>query len=533
MSRSLSLSWFPENRRSDILVALFIALAGIVFCVYAFKKPAGDFANYFYSAHALRSGDSWNEIYDIFWFNLQHVGKADFANHMPVPPQSLFFYQPFRYCHDLPTAKLIYNLLGVSVFSFAFYRLLRSGILKAKTAVYLLALPALVPLYYNVLFGQAYTYLAAALIGVLLLYHKGHIWLPALLLSAVVALKITPVILLFFFIVRRDWRFTGAFLLFSLVFLFLGTLAAGYGTVMKYYVHVLPRLLDGYVSDPYSTSFHGFIVILRRLFSPDALLNPDAPFRLDGPWISLVNGIFVLALLWFVLREIVRRNFSLTDSFYLLLLFLFLTSGYTSTYSFLLLLPFFPQLPPRRAIAVLGLVALVMVLPPRMLDGWPALPAHFKFLLLLPALFLCGENKKMPLPVVARMLLGGMVLLAAIRFFSPSDIPSIRYFAPGQIKDHFVFRFGADSSGISYASYKQSGITLSQKAAMSLPPLKQLRLLDSLNRCGEVFLPGHWQARSFYCLGDTVVFLSDYKRGPGLFNIYGMPEAEFEKLIKH
>ncbi|TND04849.1 MAG: hypothetical protein FD123_3786 [Bacteroidetes bacterium] len=524
-----------QNRRLDTVLCLLFALAGLGFAIYAYHKPVSDFGNYFFSSREAFGDKVWSNVYDVFAFNVKYSGEGVFLNHTPVPPQSMLFYLPFRFAEDVYLSRFLFNLFGVLLFVFALHRLLRSPLLKSKTGLYLLAIPALIPFYYNIAFGQSYTYIAAALIGMLLLYEKGK-WLPAsLLLAVVISLKTTPLVLLLYFILKKDWRFVIGTVFICLLFLALTIPATGFETVYNYYAHIFPRISDGYVSDPYSTSFHGFIVILRKLFSPDALLNPQALSDAGSAWISIVSGLISLLTLWIAFSLVWKKWNEPAAGIFVLLLFLNLSSGYMSTYSLLLLFPFFPAVNSRKDWISVFLLALAFALPPRLFDGWPVLLAHYKFWLFLAVLFLQFRDGKaiFSIPVAGFYVLGfsGIFLLA--KSMNTKDIPAISYYAPEKIREHYVFRYRLDPAGLQYTYWDNKSAQQEKHADKPLLRQDEDTMLHRLNQAQEIFLPGHWQAKQFTRVNDTVVFLSDYKRGAGLYNLFCMPVKEFEALVKN
>ena len=47
----------------------------------------------------------------------------------------------------------------------------------------------------------------------------------------------------------------------------------------------------------------------------------------------------------------------------------------------------------------------------------------------------------------------------------------------------------------------------------------------------SLFFKDGTQIKPIGCMGDTVVVLSDYNRGPGLYNLFKLQKKEYQKLI--
>jgi hypothetical protein len=515
-----------HSRRNDLLLVLLLALGGIVLSFYVQHKPLGDFGNYYFSGKMAFTGQVWEKVYDVFAFNTWINEPQLFLDHTSVPPQSILLFYPLQLFADPYTAKLAFNVFGSLLFAFACWYLLRSGLVK-RSVFYVMLVPALVPFYYNILFGQTYLLLGALLIFAVILYEKKH-WLAAAgLLAVVIAFKITPVVLLVYFLWKKDFRFAGATVLFSLLLLGLTVPFTGMNTITHYYNEILPRMLQGYVSDPYSESFHGFIVLLRKLFSFDAVLNPAPAAVLSDVWIAVLNTLFTLGVLLCSLMLFRREAGQTGRGIFLLLLFTNLCSGYNSSYALLLFLPFLPGSVTWKDKLALLLLALVLVLPPRLFENQFALLAHYKLILFLGVLLLLlpGRDKNfrfagmnIVLPVL--FLFAGLLQLLQTR-----QTLSVTYYNAAQLPEHFILDYNIMPGKMNYTYWGYAGKNTGSITIPDVPYSWDKRT----NELQE--LPGHWQVRNCIRMNGQVIFLSDYKRGVGLYHVFCMPEAAFDELL--
>lgn len=515
-----------HGRRNDLLLVLLLALGGIVLSFYVQHKPLGDFGNYYFSGKMAFTGQVWQKVYDVYAFNSWIDMPQLFLDHTSVPPQSILLFYPLQSFADPYTAKLAFNIFGTLLFAFACRQLLRSGLVK-RSVFYVMLVPALVPFYYNILFGQTYLVLGALLIFTVLFYEKQRRLVAAALLAVVIAYKITPVVLLLYFIWKKDFRFTGVVLLFSVLLLGLTVPFTGTDTLTHYYSEILPRMLQGYVSDPYSESFHGFIVLLRKLFSFDAVLNPAPATVLSDGWITVMNSLFTAGVLVCCLARFRREAGHTGNAFFLLLLFTNLCSGYNSSYALLLFLPFLPAAETWKEKTALLLIALALVLPPRLFENQVAVLAHYKLILFLGVLVLLlpGRAEKFRfagmniiLPVL--FLLAGLLQILQQR----SPLP-VTYYNAAQLPEHFILDYNITPGKLNYTFWGYAGKNTGSIVIPDAPYNWDKRT----NELRE--LPGHWQVRNCIRMNGQVIFLSDYKRGVGLYNVFCMPEAAFDELL--
>src|ERR1044072_2397755 len=178
---------------------LMIIMAGILFIVLSIGKPISDFGNYYYGAKLAVAGRNvQNEVYDVMQFNtnVALAGESDFfLNHNTVPPQSMLLYYPVTWLGSAGTAKIIFNVLSLLLFVFTLGRFWKQFSFTNHYAVAALFVAALMPVYYNILFGQAFLVITALIMETILQAEKRP-WLAGLFLALAVSLKLSPAVFL-------------------------------------------------------------------------------------------------------------------------------------------------------------------------------------------------------------------------------------------------------------------------------------------------------------------------------------------------
>lgn len=518
----------PDKRENNtaILIPIVTLVMGLIACVYAWSKPLGDFANYYYGAAFISSGD-YQQVYDVHRFNeaVELVGHHQlFLDHTSVPPQTPFFYKPFTLFADPFVSRGIFNVLGVCCFAFMLFRLLKNyaPLSFPRSTVFLAAMAY--PMYQNIVLGQTYLFIASLLIAVWLAYLNGRHIQASIWLALAVVLKITPIIILVFFIVRRQWRLVISFIIAYIIISAITLLVTGYEVFELYYLHLLPRIMDGYINDPYTPSYHGFVVLLRHLGQYDAVLNPHPTYQFSPQLIGLLNLILLLPLFAVVLYRCILQKSTETAALVLLLLFLFIGSGYFSTYS-LLVLPPFLILHRKGAAPVfqLILVLIICAVPPRILQDAPVWIQHFKLyaLLLLFALTLTRPERTVRMNAIAALLLIVFAAANLAKLFLLESPPKYTYFS-NAIVQHYVTDYSIVNDSLQATVYSMKGkqnvkIPLSKATSCSLPLPKKAQYLG----------PGNLLYKNIVCRNDSVIFMCDVGRGVGLYHLYCVPARQF------
>ncbi|MCL6445956.1 MAG: DUF2029 domain-containing protein [Alicyclobacillus sp.] len=258
------------------LVSILIFLAALAvflvrfFPVYAGAPPDRPDFDWYYDAFNLiwNYGNLRTSLYDPY---IQHMGMVAIGvnNYDPLdfygyPPQFAILWS-WLAAFDLPTAKGLWTLMAVLAYVGAFILLLRMAAPNARYEIYLLLLASVLfsfPLYQDLYWGQANSFIFLAMVGAFYLYWKNRWpWVAGLLLGVAVVFKLTPAFALLVFLLRRQWRM----LMGCVVWIVLSTVASafilGWGTLWQF-VKVLPSFNAQNMQHgpaPWNSSFAGVL----------------------------------------------------------------------------------------------------------------------------------------------------------------------------------------------------------------------------------------------------------------------------------
>jgi hypothetical protein len=520
------------SNKLDKLFPFSIFVIGLIISFYCYNKPLSDFSNYYFGSKILMSGQNvWNEIYDVASFNKNVINEGFqglFLSHTSVPPQSLIFYTPFSLIDNPYLSKFIFNILGVCIFSFVIFLLQTKGklILNHK---WILLLFFIIPLYYNLLFGQTYLYIAAV---VLVLIYASSRWmhLTAILLAISISIKITPIVFLLYYFLKKQYRIVFYTLAYCVVIFVFSWFVVGEETMYNFFKYILPKLLDGYVNDPFSSSYHNVITILRDCFLYDEVLNPSVYVSLTTSMIGLINAIICGIVLLVTLQSLNSEKISKSNAFIVLIVLMNIISGYTSTYSLLIMFPAILFNQERMSSLFYILLALICFLPPRMMEDVGPLLAHYKLYLFFGLfLVLISEDRVLRISMGSWLVLSVFTVLSIVKIAVSNQRPTFLYYQPKVLNEHFIVDATISNVQLSYVFYNYSGYNEKVLIDSNLKDNCSDYLNDFYKT--SLFLKDGTQIKSIGCFGDTVVVLSDYNRGPGLYNLFKVQNKEYQKLI--
>lgn len=502
-----------------------VLIAGAVFIALSMHKPISDFGNYYYGSRLAVQGKGVDALYDVMAFNryVEQQGEQNFfLSFTTVSPQTVLLWQPFSWIPGAQTAKIIFNISGLLLFVFSLHRFMRKYSLTIGWKELALTLAALVPVYYNMLFGQTYLIVAALIMESVLSADKRN-WLSGLLLAVVIALKVSPAILLIWFLAQRKFRVVVWTVVCWLLITWVNAiLFDGMGAATRhFYVETLPRMMNGFVTDPYSSSYQGFIVFLRKLCVPDAILNPHALIAGTERVVQLINSLFFI-LIAFLLTGAWKSTLDVRKKILLLLLVVNITSGYNSTYSMLLLLPFISFGTGQRDAVRLLLYGVVFAFPPRIFDGYTAFAEEYKLWIFI-ALFLLEIRPSLSYSRIEKpqLIVGAMLLIMIVfRLGQRPEVLPLKYYHPETVQQDYVLDAFVNDGEIGYLSFSADGFKeYNLKTAESW----------STGNADLQYVHGVTIRTVGYCNGNYLV-LSDYHRGPGLFHLYTITGQELNML---
>ena len=309
-----------------------------VFCAYkAIDLPIHDFSNYYFGAKFLAEGNFNSEIYFPYQFNkaIFDLGyQTIFVSYAPNSPFLAVFFLPFSWI-SVATAKLIFNSVSIILLVFSIYRLFSFYKLNFKFAL-LIPILFLVPLKNSLLFGQVYFLLFFLLSEGLIAYEKQHLKSMGFLWSLAILLKVFPMLLVLFLILKKQWK--GLFYLASscVILLVISTLFTGIDIWLFYLKEVLPKASNGEITTAFVDNYQSVFMFLKRFLVFHATENSNAIFNHTFLFSALLLAfkIVVLTIGYFVSKN--NSNSLLVFSYWILAMILL--SPYGSTYTFVLIL---------------------------------------------------------------------------------------------------------------------------------------------------------------------------------------------------
>ncbi|MBA3663413.1 MAG: DUF2029 domain-containing protein [Bacteroidetes bacterium] len=335
-----------------------------VFClVLARNKPVGDFGNYYYGSKIFSKTGSALSLYsDIHQFNEQikiFGEKNFFENYIPVPPFSIILYYPFIF-FKCSTAKLVFNILGALLICFSTRRFLR---LESKSGYpYAFAIFALLlPLFNNMVQGQSYTIIAALLLEIYIARQKGRHVLIGCLIALIFHIKLFPAFILFYFIVKKEFKVVLWSLLMIVLLLVITVSVVGGGVVTHYFEEIVPRLFKNEIVDPFYAGHQSLHVFLTNVFCYDGLSNPYPLVNMPAV-AAVIEGVVVGLLLYLSAAIIKWRDECVTYGMFSFLIIVI--NKYIPSYSLLILFPFILSVfNLRKSFLILVLLTLACNLP--------------------------------------------------------------------------------------------------------------------------------------------------------------------------
>jgi hypothetical protein len=290
----------PEHRRQKFIEVAVFAL----FCLYfiahtlprAWRSLNTDFPNYYLTARLVREGVDPARAYEWIWLQREKDHRnidQRIVGLVPITPFSTLAMWPIAALSPLvakhiwivfnlallfPIALLVRTITGLS--------LLQIGILFAITF----------PLHRNLLYGQYYIFLLAILTAACWAAQRRYSRLAGALVALGIAVKIFPILLVLYFLRKRDWKALSACVL-TVALCELASIACfGWSLHRTYLLQVLPWTLRGECLDPYNLASSSISSLLHRLFIYEPQWNTHPALR--APWLyAVLHPILQMALL--------------------------------------------------------------------------------------------------------------------------------------------------------------------------------------------------------------------------------------------
>jgi len=518
-------SWLPTLLSPAALSAVIFAIAGLLCLWQCRDAPIGDFGNYYYGSKLWLDHRFGLEDYHSIWhFNTQIRSFGEtrfFLNYTPVPPFSLLCYAPFVFM-KAAVAKFVFNVLGLSVFVFTWFRFAQWVMPESR---WLIVVPFIcyMPLYNNMLQGQTYLFISAALMNFFLAAEKHKTLQASAWMTLAISLKLFPVFFLLYVLLRGRYRIVFYSLLFSAAAYLLGGWVAGPGVLRYYSFEVLPRLFQNDIVGAFYSGNQSVYTLLLDLFTQDSLGNPKVIFH--APWLvpvleGLIGGFLLAVLISF-------RKAPHALLFGLSALVALLVGRYQTSYGLMLLLPFVPLccLKVSRSVWTLFylfLLAIAMSWPVGQFLGSPLLLRYGRLWCLL-LLFVTYVFYQRLWPNY-RITFASIVLLITVRWLSYQP-RSVRYVEIQNTKGIlYDYQIQEDSLTL-FSTLGEKDLSETIYFPVTWRVDTMLSVKDGILYCGENILDdGPGQKKKPIVVSDSLVlFMNDRNQGIGFYKLTCVP----------
>lgn len=486
--------------------------------------PLHDFSNSYFSAYLFIHGLLDISIFDPGKFNItiHSMGfPTIFLSFNPNPPSTPLLFAPFAFFAPF-ASKLIFTAIGIGCFSISLYRL--AAHFKIPWG-YLGIIPIIfyIPIMNTILYGQTYFIIFCLLAeGFLQLENKkrlgaGFFWTLAIFL------KVFPVVVLGYLIIKREWRTVVCLLVCCFVLL---AFCIGFQGVelWKYYVFtILPQSFNGQITTPFVVSYQSFYMVLKFLLVKDKFLNPYP--MLDNVLLFIYLNYFLKALL-LVTTYIILTKRSDFFGFGILFLTVILMLPYGSTYgNVLLIFIFINVLANKKLGSILWVSSGLFLISNLGVWHFASLPRVFQFprLFLLIVLYLVLTINYLPKINWSWAIL---FFLPIIPWFIQLQQPTIKETELISTDDRpLLLDISFENGYLTYEYWGHQGLK-SVKTGLKGKPENHKSIFiqnDQVYYEGKQLTFSQSHKKSPLVMNGNVVFLSDLGKGMGFYSIWAVP----------
>ncbi|HLA56167.1 MAG TPA: glycosyltransferase family 87 protein [Flavobacterium sp.] len=495
-------------------------------CVFFIYKAVGfephDFANYYFGGYFLGQHHFTSDIYFPYWFNTKIVAlgyQPAFTGFAPNTPFLALLFYPLSFL-SLASAKLVFNIISVSLFIYSLKRLVSFYNINA---VYVLFIPVLflVPIRNEIMFGQVYLLLFFFLAESWLAYEKKQLWKTATYLSLAILLKVFPILLVVIFLFKKQWKFLGYTLLFCLILASSTLIFCGLDVWGFYTSNVLSKAFNGGIASAYVDNYQSVFMFLKRLLVFDATENSGG-FLHNSLLFSAVILAFKIKLIAIGYYITKKGSYQILVLSYWILAMI-LISPYGSTYTFVLMLfPFFAlvksDLSKVKKAALLILLFVLNNVPLSFFMESP-FPMSYSRLFVLIAFFMIF------LSVVYQMVNWKMVSLAAVVallvvVIFKTDKHIVSAYALTKDSPLLIYDYKIENNKLTYFYWNQNG-----ENVQSIP-FKASNIVEADLTQNQIYFYGKKidsdsgnKRKPIVIDGKTLLYLSDYDRGIGFYTL--------------
>ena len=515
---------YMRDRNIIFLYSIPLLLLLLFFSIKAIYFAYSDFASYYFGSQELLLG-KYKEVYDTASLNLIIYSKGFqdlFVSYTPFPPFTSILFAPSTLL-PIGISKLLVNSISCLLFA---YTLGRSVNYFSIPPFYLVIVPLIffAPIRSNLLFGQFYLLLFVLLMEGYIAYRKEQIILSSSLWALAIVFKIFPVLILFFLLIKKEYKNLIYISVASAVLLGISVLVNGFSAWQFYLLKIIPRLNNGELNDSYTYIFQSAFMLLKKGFVYNEVLNPNVICNnLYIFWILL--ALFKAFIFGICVISSLRKNSNdfINFSFWIVASLLISPNG--STYSLILLiLPMLALLSTENSlpqkISVLILLTLLCNIPILYFASFP-LFLKFPRLYLMIGFFIAMiiiTRIKMDFRIIASFVFI-FLLMDSSRLIETED-RSTDFFTNNEralIYDYAIANDkltafywnekGPQQETIAYETKKYSSQDLILKDNQIY--YKNIKMTDSPD----------WKKKPLLINNDYILYLSDKNRGVGFYTL--------------
>jgi hypothetical protein len=297
-------------RWKHVEIGVFLILCAY-FCFSALPKAwrtlHTDFPNYYLTARLIRERVDTARAYEWQWIQREKDHRSidqRVVGLAPITPFSTLLILPIAKLPPL-MAKHVWIVVNLGLLIAVCFLLSSiSGLSRWQTGI---LLGASIPLQRNLAFGQYYILLLFVLSAACWASQRRHACWAGTLVGVAAALKIYPILLLLYFLRKKEWKGVAACVVTLCAAFGISILVLGWGMHRTYLNEVLPWTLHGECLPPYNLASQSLSTLLHKLFVYEPQWNPHP--AVQAAWLLAVlhpllqAALMVPAVLWINRRE--------------------------------------------------------------------------------------------------------------------------------------------------------------------------------------------------------------------------------------
>ena len=284
------------------LLAAYLVWRGIV---PALTRVDTDFPNYYTAAKLTCQGADVAQFYDDSWFaqQIRAQGIDVDGKFSPFPPLTVVLMMPLAGLPPL-AALQVWTCLNLLLLA-AIYLVLRKSVSAPPLVIAGIILGSGTGLANNFRFGQWYVMLLFIVACGYYYWQKGSPVIAGIWFGIGAAFKYFPLLFLFLFALRREWKGAAACLGTFIALNLAGAAFLGMQAYVTFFRSAFWPHITANMQNPFSAAFQSWESLFRRLFIADSTLNPQV--FIDWPQGFLLGTALVVGIvIIFAIRTIIH-----------------------------------------------------------------------------------------------------------------------------------------------------------------------------------------------------------------------------------